>query len=295
MDRVDEMEVFVRVVEARSFRRAASALGLPASTVTDVIKRSEKRLGRRLLDRTTRVVSPTPEGEIWYGHCQRLITDFEDAETAIRDNRPAGRVRLDVNGPLARRFLLPRLSGFLAQYPDLELTISETETFIDLVSSGVDCVLRAGELDDSGLTQRRVGMMAEATMASRSYLEKHGTPETLADLDGHHMVGFFSTRRQAVLPLEFTVDGTTIERHLPVSVSVTGAESLRTAAQLGLGIIQVPRYHAGSSGPGDELVEILPQHPPQPMRLTLLYPAGRRASPRLSVLIDWLASLDYSA
>jgi DNA-binding transcriptional LysR family regulator len=136
MDRFDAMRVFTRVVERRSFTLAAEDLGLPRSTATDAVKQLEARLGVRLLECTTRQVRPTLDGEAHYRRCLSLIADLEDAEGAFGGARPRGLVRLEVQGTLARHFLLPNLPDFFAQYPDIELNMSEGDRWIDLISEG---------------------------------------------------------------------------------------------------------------------------------------------------------------
>lgn len=293
MDRIDEMRIFGRVVETGSFRGAARALGLPPSTVTDAIKRAEARLGVRLLDRTTRHVAPTLDGEAWYRQCLHLVAAMEDAEAAFRGGEPQGRVRLDVNGPLARNFLLPALPDFLARYPELDLVLSEGERLVDLIREGVDCVIRAAPPEDSDLIRRSLGSLPEVTVASAEYLARHGHPRSLEDLDGHKMIGFWSSRTGDVLPLEFTVGGRTILRKLPAAVTVTGADSLAALVRQGLGLIQAPRYHLQADIKAGRLVEVLPDCPPSPLPLAALYPRDRQRSPRLRVLLDWLQSLDF--
>jgi DNA-binding transcriptional LysR family regulator len=137
------MRVFTRVVERRSFTLAAQDLGLPRSTATDAVKQLEARLGVRLLERTTRHVSPTLDGEAYYRRCLALIAEFEDAEVAFGGAKPKGLLRIDVQGTLARYFLLPSLPDFFAEYPDIDLSMSETERWIDIIREGVDCVLRS--------------------------------------------------------------------------------------------------------------------------------------------------------
>ena len=151
MDRFDAMRVFSRIAECRSFTRAADDLSMPRATVTDAIKALESRLGVRLLQRTTRQVALTLEGEIFYGRCQRLIADMEDAESAFRDTQPRGPLRIEVHGTLARNLLFPRLPAFLDAYPDIELDVGEGDRYVDLVREGVDCAIRVGELRDSDL------------------------------------------------------------------------------------------------------------------------------------------------
>jgi DNA-binding transcriptional LysR family regulator len=155
MDRFDAMRVFTRVVERRSFVLAAQDLGLPRSTVTDAVKQLEARLGVRLLERTTRHVGPTLDGEAYHRRCLALIAEIEDAEGAFGGAKPKGLLRVEVQGTLARHFLLPGLPDFLAQYPDIELNMSEGERWVDVIREGVDCALRFGNLPDSDLIVRR--------------------------------------------------------------------------------------------------------------------------------------------
>ena len=288
MDRFEGMRVFTRVVERRSFTLAAADLGLPRSTVTDAVKQLEARLGVRLLERTTRQVNPTLDGEAHYRRCLSLIADLEDAEAAFGDTKPKGPLRVDVHGTLARHFVLPRLADFLAEYPGIELYMSEGDRLVDLIREGIDCVLRVGDLQDSDMIARRVAMLDEITCAGPAYLDRFGQPASVDDLDGHLMVGFHSSGAGALLPLEFVIDGTVHEMTLRATVSVNGAESLVAAARLGLGLIQVPRYHVEDDLKRGTLVAVLPDCPPSPTPVSLLYPRNRQLSPRVRVFIDWL-------
>jgi DNA-binding transcriptional LysR family regulator len=291
MDRFDAMRVFVRVVEQRSFTQAAQDLGLPRSTATDAIKQLETRLGVRLLQRTTRTVSPTLDGEAYYRRCLAILGDIEDAEAAFAGAKPRGLLRVDVQGTLARRFVLPGLPAFLGRYPDLELFIGEGDRWVDLVREGVDCVLRVGEPRDTDMVARRVATLAEVTCASPAYLAEFGMPASIEALAGHRMVGFRSSATGALLPLEFIENGIARNVALPATLSVTGAESYTAAARLGLGLIQAPRYNLEADLQRGMLVEVLPEHPPAPSPVSLLYPRNRQLSPRVRVFIDWLVEV----
>jgi DNA-binding transcriptional LysR family regulator len=289
MDRLDAMRLFTRVVERRSFTRAAQDLGIPRSTATQVIQQLEDRLGARLLQRTTRTVRPTLDGEAYYRRCLAILADVEDADGAFAGAGPKGLLRLDVHGTLARHFLLPALPRFLEAYPGIELYMSEGDRLADLVREGIDCVLRVGVPQDSEMIVRRVAMLEEVTVAAPDYVERFGMPESPDDLaGGHRMVGFHSTATGGLLPLEFIIDGRERTLALPATVSVNAAESYVVAAKLGLGLIQVPRYHVeGALGSG-ELVEVLPAFPPAPTPVSLLYPTSRQLSPRVRLFIDWV-------
>lgn len=288
MDRFDSMRVFARIVERRSFTQAAEDLGLPRSSVTDAVKGLEARLGVRLLQRTTRQVSPTLDGEAYYQRCVQLIADLEDAEGAFVGAKPSGLIRIDVHGTQARYFLLPGLARFRQLYPDIHLHFSETHQPIDLIREGFDCMLRAGELHDSPLIRRRLATLERGTFASPSYLERFGTPSHPDELKGHEMVGFMAADTFKVSPLAFTVAGKLRELTLPAAITVTGPETNVAAACHGLGLIQVPRYRVVSELATGTLVEILADYPPSALPVHVLYSHTRQLSPRLRVFIDWM-------
>lgn len=289
MDRFDAMRVFARVVERRSFTVAAEDLGLPRSTVTDAVQLVEKRLGVRLLQRTTRQVSPTLDGEAYYQRCLTILADIEDAEGAFAGVKPKGLLRVDVHGTLARHFILPGLPRFLETYPAIEFHMSEGDRLVDLIREGIDCVLRVGIPQDSGMIARRVALLDEVTLASPAYIKERGLPRYPDELgEDHVMVGFRSTATHGLLPLEFTIDGKVRTLTLRAIVTVNAAESFIAAAKLGLGLIQIPRYHAEDALRSGELVELLADFPPTPTPVSLLYPHNRQLSPRVRVFIDWL-------
>ena len=291
MDRFDAMRVFSRVVERRSFTAAAEDTGLPRSTVTDAVKQLEARLGVRLLQRTTRHVSPTLDGQACYQRCLTILSDIEDAEGAFAGAKPKGMLRVDVHGTLARHFVLPSLPSFLGAYPDIEFYMSEGDRLVDLVREGIDCVLRVGTPQDSDMVARRVAMLEEVTLASPGYIERYGMPEYPEKLEGHRMVGFRSTTTGGTLPLEFIVDGAIRNIMLPAVVTVNAAESFISAARLGLGMIQVPRYHAERDLASGALVHVLPDFPLTETPVSLLYPRNRQLSPRVRVFNDWLVKV----
>jgi DNA-binding transcriptional LysR family regulator len=288
MDRIDAMRLFARVVERRSFTLAPQDLAMPRSTATEVVKQLEARLGVRLLQRTTRHVAPTLDGDAYYRHCVKVVADIEEGEAAFSGAKPSGVLHVDVHGTLARHFMLPGLPRFLEQYPDLQLFIGEGDRLVDLIKEGVDCVLRVGELPNSGMVARRVALLEEGTFVSPAYIERYGEVRTLEDLEKHRIVGFVSSATGHVLPLEFSVGGKL--RHLTprVAVSVTAAETMVSAARLGLGLIQVPSYHIANDLAAGTLVEVLQDFRPSPTPVSLLYPQARQLAPRVRVFIDWL-------
>ena len=290
MDKVDAMRLFARIVERRSFTLAAQDLALPRSTVTEVVKKLEARLGVRLLERTTRQVRPTLDGEAYYQRCLAILAEIEEAEAAFTGARPSGLLRVDVHGTLARHFMLPGLPGFLERYPDIHLRIGEGDRYVDLVREGVDCVLRVGKPTDSSMIGRQIALLDEGTYASPAYLERHGVPASPDDLQDHAMIGFVSSASGSVIPLEFQADGALRQLALPHAVSVAGAEMYVSLARLGLGLIQVPRYRVQEDVASGSLVEVLASHPPSPSPVYVLYPQNRQLSPRVRVFIDWISA-----
>jgi DNA-binding transcriptional LysR family regulator len=290
MDRFESMRAFTRIVERRSFTKAAADLGLPRSSLTDAVRGLETRLGVRLLHRTTRHVSPTLDGEAYYQRCLSLIADIEDTEAAFIGARPSGLLRVDVHGTQARHFLLPGLSRFREQYPDIRLHFSEAHQPIDLIRDGFDCILRAGDLSDSTMVRRRLAVLPRGTYASPAYLARHGRPATPDDLDGHEMIGLLSANTAEVIPLVFQAGANVQHRALPAALTVTGPETNVAAACYGLGLIQVPRYRVAQELATGALEEILADFPPTPLPVHVLYSHKHQLSPRLRVFIDWVAS-----
>lgn len=288
MDRYDAMRVFTRIVERRSFTLAAQDLGLPRTTVTDAIKALERRLDVRLLERTTRHVRPTIDGEAYYSRCLQLIADMEDAESAFANAEPGGLLRVDVSGSLARHVIIPRLPEFLDRYPRIELVMSEGDRFVDLVGEGIDCVIRTGQLQDSDMVARRLMLTPEVTCAAPAYCARFGVPETLDGLAGHRMIGFRSSATGATLPLEFMTGNGVRLVTLPASMTVTGAQCYLAAALAGLGLIQSPRHAVHAHIDAGRLVAILPDTPPTPSPISLLYPRSKQQSRRLRAFADWV-------
>ena len=290
MDRLATLKLFIRIVDRRSFSAAAADLKISRPVATAAIKELEERLGTRLLQRSTRHVSPTVEGEAYYQRCAAILNDLEDADRGA-GGVVSGLLRIDVAGNLARTLILPKLPAFLARHPALTIHIGEGERFVDLVREGVDCVVRAGEPVNSDLIVRRLGAVEEITCASPAYLAGHGIPASPDSLGGHVMVGFTSSRTGQVMPLEFTQNGRTIERVLPARVLVGGADTLAAAARLGLGLVQAPRHRFADDLATGALVEVLAAYPPTPMPVSVLYASSRHLSPRVRVFVDWLIAV----
>ncbi|MGY2231705.1 LysR family transcriptional regulator [Pseudomonas tolaasii] len=295
MDQVKAMKVFVRIYERSSFTLAAEDLNLPRATLTHTLNQFEAWLGTRLLERSTRRVRPTLDGEAYYQRCVQLLAELEEAELAFRSVAPKGRLRVDLHGTLAKYFVIPALPQFMARYPEIELSISEADRFVDLIAEGVDCVLRAGTLGDSALIGRRVANLRQVTCASPAYLRKYGEPKSLADLREHRAVNYLSRTTAKLLPFEFMVEGELEEVQIEGALSVFGAEIYSASAVAGLGIIQCPHYRMAELIGQGVMREILTETPPPLMPVSVLYPHNRHMSPRVRVFVDWLAEIFENA
>lgn len=295
MDRLDSMRLLVRVIERRSFTAAAADLSVPRSTATEAIRRLEAGLGACLLERTTRRVAPTPEGERYYQRCVSILAEVEEAEGALRGAQPSGLLRIDAHGRLTRTFLLPRLTEFLERYPLINLQLGQGDRLVNLLREGVDCVIRAGEPDEggaeSGMIMRRLGEIPEVTCASPDYLKRCGVPASPEALDGHSMVGFLSSRTGAIMPLEFRSGDRSVEITLPWRVTANDAETVSGLARLGFGLVQAPRYRFAEDFARGTLVEVLPDHPPSPTPLAAFFPQNRQLASRVRVFVDWVADV----
>jgi DNA-binding transcriptional LysR family regulator len=299
MDRFNAMRIFTRIVELESFSKAAEDLQMPAATATYTIKQLEARLGVRLLQRTTRHVSTTLDGQAYYQRCVRILADLEETEAGFGNSgvAPRGKLRVDLQGTVAQHYVLPRLKEFFARYPDLELEIGTGDRLIDLVRDGVDCVLRVGELRDSSMVGRRVASLRQVTCASAAYLDKQGTPATLDDLttQGHRAVNFFSPTSGKPFPFDFIVDGVERSISLPGSVSVSSAEAYAACCANDLGLVQLPRYHVARQLDSGVFREVLGAWRPKPMQVSVLYPHARQLSPRVRVFVDWISDVMSAA
>ena len=288
MDRLEAMRLFTRVVDRRSFTEAAHDLDIPRSTATQVIRQLENRLGVRLLQRTTRTVMPTLDGEAYYRRCLAILDDVEDAEGAFSGAVPKGMLRVEVQGTIARHFLMPGLPQFFARYPDIEIAMSESDRWVDVVREGVDCVLRYGALPDSDLVARTVISLERITCAAPAYIERYGSPATPDDLAQHRAVGLRSLTSGALAPFEFVDTQGLMRIEVPAPFSVTGTESYLDGVRLGLGLAQMPVFHVERDLAEGRLRRILPEHKVPSAPVSVLYPRSRQLSPRVRVFIDWI-------
>lgn len=293
MDRIDLFRTFTRVVECASFTRAADTLGMPRSSVSAAVIELEARVGARLLHRTTRRVSPTQDGAAFYDRCLRVIADVEDTENLFRQTaaQPTGKLRIDVPGRIGRLIIAPTLPEFLDLYPQIDIDLGVTDRAVNLVEDSVDCVLRVGPLDDSGLIARPIGRLPLINVASAAYLKRHGNPESPDDLGDHWAVNYASPSNGRVEDWEWVEHGALRTMPMRGRVTVNSAEAYIACCLAGLGLIQIPAYDVRTHLEAGELVEVMPSHRAEAMPMTLLYPHRQHLSRRVQVFADWLEAL----
>jgi len=290
---LDALRIYLLVAEAASFTRAAERLGLTRARVSAVVRQLEAELGTRLLQRTTRSVRVTPDGQLLAERAQALVEDADELQ-ALFQRQPAalrGRLRVDMPGQLSSQVLVPRLPEFLTAHPQIEIELSSTDRRVDLVHEGFDCVIRAGALRESGLVARPLGELAQINVASPAYLAAFGTPRTLEELAHHRLVRYSSTLGGAVAGWEYVEHGE--PRVLPMAavLTVNNTFAYESACVAGLGLIQAPALGLREMVEAGRLVEVLPAWRPEPLPVTLLYAHRRQVARRVQAFMDWVAGV----
>ncbi|MEX3776535.1 LysR substrate-binding domain-containing protein [Pseudomonas sp. MYb118] len=294
MDYFTAVKAFIQVVEAGSFVKAAQTLNLPRNTVTKHIQSLESHLRVKLLNRTTRRISLTNDGTAYYERMVRVVDQWLEAESdlASAQDRPHGRLRVDMGSTMATMLVLPALPDFQKRYPDLQLNIGVSDRPVDLLGDRVDCVIRGGALNDPSLIARRLGSLRFVTCATPAYLAAHGTPLHPGDLEkNHQMVRYFFAGSQKRLPVEFIRGDERIPVDAPYFVSVNDSNALLAAALAGLGVLQTLQFMAEPHFKSGALVPLLEQWTLEPNPIYIVYSPNRHLSARVRVFVDWLVEL----
>lgn len=293
MDRLDTMLAFTRVVELNSFTKASISLKLPKTTVSAQVGALEQRLRVKLLHRTTRHISVTPDGAAYYERAVRLLSDFDEAEGAIAalTAAPKGRLRIGIPASLGRRMIIPRLPEFLARYPEIELDVSCTDRQTDLVQEGIDCVIRGGVSVDDSLVARRLKSYPVVTCASPAYLEQYGTPTQPDDLESHWIVHYISPRTGKAHAITF---GSGKDRRQICGrqrISLNDSDGCIEAAVAGMGIVQLPEFLLREELARGRLVALMEKENCGHVNVSILYPRSRNPSARVRAFIEWAVEL----
>lgn len=293
MDKFAAMQTFVRVVEAGTFTKAADSLGLPKPTVTRLIQSLETHLQTRLLNRTTRRVTVTPDGEAYYEHALRLLGELDEVESSMTRAKanPRGRLRVDVGAAVGQWLLIPALPDFHARYPDIQIDLGVSDRPVDLIGENVDCVLRGGEITEQSLVARRIAEFHTVMCASPEYLDKHGTPTHPNDLESgsHHVVNFLSHRTGRPYPFTFNKDGEHLEVTARHVLSVNDSNANIAAGLAGLGLVRATTFQAEAHFASGQLVPVLLDWCADAIPIHVVYPPNRHLSKKVRVFVDWVA------
>lgn len=293
MDFAQHLRIFVAVVDSASFSRAAEALRMARPTVTNSINALEKQLGARLLQRTTRRVSLTAEGQQFYDRATRLLTDIDDAKNLFGGSSltPRGRLRIDIPVALARSLIIDRIPAFKALYPDVDVILGVSDQPVDLLADGVDCVLRIGELAPTSMIARKLASITMVVCGSPAYFEANGKPETIADLRHHRAVNYFSGRGHR--PVAWSLPGDTgiPQFSLPSGIMVNDTEAFVACALNGLGLVQVPGLVVADHLSSGRLQEALPAMRAILRPVSIMYPNRQHLAPQVRAFIDWVSTV----
>lgn len=287
---LDGLVIFAEVVSAGSFTRAAEASGHSTSYISKEVSKLEERLGVRLLNRTTRSLSLTPEGELYFRSCEQLINDAEQAENALVGNTAEPRGLLRISCPLSFGLsrLRPMLPAFTERYPDVKIELDLNDRFVDIVAEGYDIAIRAAaQLEDSSLVSRTLMRSKGVTVASPAYLEKHGTPASPEDLTGHQTITY-SHLRQPNAWTYVNSDGKELTVKLDSRVVTNSPEMELALAIAGQGITRLPLFNLNDELETGTLVELFPQMSPWPIDVYMVYPSRKHIAPRVRAFMDFV-------
>lgn len=293
MNKLQAMEVFVQVVDAGGFTRAAENMQLPKATVSTLVQALESALAVKLLHRTTRQVSVTSDGAAYYERCLRILSDVREAEESLSNNRasPSGRLRVDVSTGMANDLIIPALPDFFQRYPDIRLDLGCSDRAVDLIEEGIDCAIRGGNLPDSALIARRIGVLHFVTAATPGYLDKHGRPKHPSDLANHRCVNYFSSKTGKTMDWDFVRGDETIFIPVPSCLAVNDSTVYTTAGLQGLGLIQMASYKIEPLVLSGQLELVLEDWTSEPMPINIVYPENRHLSAKVRVFVEWVADL----
>ncbi len=295
MDATSDLRVFVRAVDRGSFSSAARDLGLTPSAVSKLVSRLEDRLGVRLLERSTRRLALTPEGETFFARAKRIVADIEEAEEEVTRIRGAPRGRLHINAGTAFGLhqLAPALADFLARYPEVDVELSITDRLVDLIAEHADIAVRSGHIPKGAFVQRKIADLQRVICAAPAYLARRGTPTVAADLKQHDCI---VVAGPGLSRWPFKTRGGVDVIDVHPRVTTDDAEAALRLAVEGAGITRLSDVIVGGPLHRGELVALLADvHHVEPFPLAAIYPAGRQRLPRVAVFIEFLVERFGSA
>jgi LysR family transcriptional regulator for bpeEF and oprC len=293
MNKLQAMEIFARIVETGGMTRAAEVLHLPKATITTSIQQLERALGLKLLNRTTRKVTVTPDGAAYYKHCIAILAQIRETEDALSQGHdaPTGRLRVEVPTLMARLVIVPALPEFFARYPDIDIQLGCSERRSDLVEENIDCAVWSGELNAAALIARRVGQLYLSTCAAPAYLDAHDPPTHPEALRKHRCINHFSPRTGRNFGWNFVKDAVRVQATLPGFIALDDENCYVAAAEAGLGVAQIPAFVLKEAMERGALQLVLGDWFAEPAPLHVVYPENRHLSRKIRVFVDWIAAL----
>jgi len=285
------LAIFVKVGERRSFSSAARELGISQSGVSNAVSRLEDRLGVRLLARTTRQVNLTEDGAAYFERCRQILGELDEAERVLRKARavPVGRLRVDMPVAFGRLKIVPHLGAFQARYPEVELALTFTDRYIDLVEEGVDIAVRFGPLGDSTLIARRLTETRFHVVGSPAYFARAGRPRGIEDLERHSCL-VLAQREKPPRQWRFRRGGEDVSLMPPSRMRFSDGTALCAAAVAGYGLAQMHGYYADGPVAAGELEPVLERLRGPPESIFLVYPRTRHLSPKVRAFIDFVVA-----
>ncbi|MFV1874477.1 MULTISPECIES: LysR family transcriptional regulator [Nioella] len=289
MDRLTEMEAFATVVDQGGFTDAAKKMGISKSAVSKHVSSLETRLGARLLNRTTRRVSPTEIGLAYYDRARRVLNDAGEADALVTamQSAPSGMLRVSVATDFGVNHLSPILGDFLHSYPDITVNMVLNNRYVELISEGFDMAIRVGELEDSSLRARKLTETTKRMIASPDYFRKFGRPERIDDLNDHKLLHYSNQAAGNVWKIT-APSGEVRQVRTAGSLTVNDGQSLLNAAIGGLGIAYLPSFLYADAVRQGLLEDAIPDLPEETQGIYAIYPPGRYTQPKVRAFIDFL-------
>ncbi|MDH3262705.1 MAG: LysR family transcriptional regulator [Paracoccaceae bacterium] len=291
MDRLTEMEAFATVVDQGGFTDAAKKLGISKSAVSKHVSALEARLGARLLNRTTRRVSPTEIGLAYYDRARRVLNDAGEADALVTSmqSAPSGLLRISVATDFGVNLLSPILGEFLREYPEITVNMVLNNRYVELISEGFDMAIRVGELEDSSLRARKLTETTKSLIAAPSYFEKYGKPQRIDDLNDHKLLHYANNAASAVWKLT-APSGEKRQVRTAGWLTVNDGQSLLNAAISGLGIAYLPSFLYADAMKAGLVEDAMPELPVEVQGIYAVYPPGRFTQPKVRAFIDFLVN-----
>lgn len=289
MDRLTEMEAFATVVDQGGFTDAAHKLGISKSAISKHVSALEARLGARLLNRTTRRVSPTDIGLAYYDRARQVLNDAGEADALVTSmqSAPSGLLRVAVATDFGVSLLSPILGEFLRQYPEISVNMVLSNRYIELISEGFDLAIRVGEMEDSSLRARKLTETSQKMVASPGYFQKFGRPTKIDDLNQHKLLHYSNQAHGNVWKV-IAPSGENRYVRSNGCLSVNDGQSLLNAAIAGLGIAYLPSFLCADALGRGLVQEAIPGLPPDLRGIHAVYPPGRYIQPKVRAFIDFL-------